>query len=72
MSNQGEQQRELHGKERLAAKFVGSSVRIFLDNGAVLSGKMVSASEDDAWIIDHERNKEAVVTFDHVVSITRY
>jgi len=62
----------LHGTERLSQKFVGQHVRVFLMNGAVLSGKMVEASEKDARIVDERRNKEATVTFDHVVSITRY
>lgn len=62
----------LHGKDRIAKNYVGQNVKVFLMNGAVISGKMADASNEDALIIDEKRNKEATITFDHVISITRY
>lgn len=60
------------GQEVLASKFLNDNVRVYLVNGAIISGKLANVDRHSGYIEDPTRDKEAVVTWRHVISITRY
>ncbi len=54
---------------RLAAQFEGKQVRVYLANGAIISGRITF---NDGWIqvTEEQRGKSALCNLNHVISIS--
>ncbi len=57
---------------RLAAMFKNEMVRVYLSNGAILSGVLKELDANDAIIENTNSNKHAVVNLNQVISISKY
>lgn len=67
-----EQEVSVSGDRVLADEFLGKMVRVYLVNGAIISGKLIQTSKNAGYIYNPQKEKASVVTWRHVISITRY
>lgn len=63
---------DVTGPKVLGGEFLGENVRVYLVNGAIISGKLSKVTDNDGYIDDMHYQKQAIVTWRHVISITRY